>query len=183
MTMDDDQFDSVYRQYSARLARGFRANSIPDAEVQDLVHDSLTRLLEHRDKIRSPEPWPLLKSIARTILLNHVRSKRTLKRGARTVDIDDPEFSDPLPSPDPSPADAYERSQDLDALYAAIAELSEAQQQVVLLQIDGLTYDEIATGLRISLDAVRSRRRDALRHLKARLKDFNWPFGGPEETS
>ena len=182
MTMDDDRFESLYRQYSGRLTRGFRANNVPEGEVQDLVHDSLVRLLEHKDRIRAPEPWPFLKTIARTVLLNYVRSKKALKRSGRTVEIDDPENGQPLRSPERSQAENYEQTQKVDAMYRAIEELSEAQQQVILLQMEDKSYQQIADDLRITVDAVKSRRRDALRQLKARLKDFDWPFGGPEET-
>jgi RNA polymerase sigma factor (sigma-70 family) len=56
-------------------------------------------------------------------------------------------------------------------LHAAIAELSDAQRQCLRLWLDDLQYDEIAAVLGISINAVRSRLRDANKILGAQLQD------------
>jgi RNA polymerase sigma-70 factor (ECF subfamily) len=186
MTMDDVQYESIYRQYYGRVYRGFRKSGVADGEAHDLAQDTFKRLYEHKDRIRGPEPWPFLKTIAKTTLLNYVRARLTSKRNAKIVEIDDPDTHDDLPqTPEPDHADAQQKTMRRERLYREIGALSEAQQQVLHLQLEGLSYEEIAAALNISVDAVKSRRRDALRILRERMRDepggFDWPGGDPEE--
>ena len=182
---DDDWFESIYRQYYARVWRNYRRNGVADDEAHDLAQDSFQRLYERMGDIRNAEPWPFLKKIAHSVLLNRVRSRKTLKRNAKMVEIDDPDVHDELPrTPEPDHAEQEQTARRRASLHREIDALSEGQKQVLLLQLEGKSYEEIAAELRISMDAVKSRRRDALRQLKARMTDepggFQWP-GDPEE--
>ncbi|HUR79322.1 MAG TPA: RNA polymerase sigma factor [Thermoanaerobaculia bacterium] len=184
--MDDAQFEAIYRQFYGRVYRFFRKSGVADSEAHDLAQDAFKRLYEHKDRIRGPEPWPFLKTIARTTLLNYVRARHTSKRNAKIVEIDDPETHDDLPqTPEPDHAQAQQDALRRESLGSAIRTLSEAQQQVLHLQLEGLSYEEIAAALNISVDAVKSRRRDALRLLRERMRGepggFEWPGADPEE--
>lgn len=183
---DDERFESVYRQYYARVWRNYRLNGVADDEAHDLAQDAFQRLYERMGNIRAPDPWPLLKTIAHTVLLNYVRARNAQKRKAKLVEIDDPDTQHELPrTPEPDHAGQEQTALRQASLYREIDALSEAQKQVLLLQLEGESYDEIAEALDISVDAVKSRRRDALRLLKSRLKDepggVQWPGGDPEE--
>lgn len=56
-------------------------------------------------------------------------------------------------------------------LHDAIAALPEGQRHAIQLWLDGFHYSDIAHALRISVDAVKSRLRDAKRHLRPRIGD------------
>jgi len=68
---------------------------------------------------------------------------------------------------------AHRSSRDEDALrrkklHDAIAALPEGQRHAIQLWLDGFQYTEIAHALRVSVDAVKSRLRDAKRHVDLR---------------
>src|SRR2546425_3420201 len=72
-----------------------------------------------------------------------------------------------------SPADELERSELEAALHRAIAELSEERRIVVVLRdLEGLSYEEIAAALELELGTVRSRLHRARMDLKDKLERF-----------
>jgi RNA polymerase sigma-70 factor (ECF subfamily) len=184
---DDERFESIYRQYYARVWRFYRRNSVADDEAHDLAQDTFKRLYEHLSDIRSADPWPFVKKVAHNVLLNRVRARMTHMRNARTVDIDDPDTHHELPrTPEPDYAEREQAARRQERLYREIDGLTEAQKQVLLLQLqEDKSYEEIAADLRITMNAVKSRRRDALRELKSRMRaepgGVQWPGGDSEE--
>lgn len=73
----------------------------------------------------------------------------------------------------PDPAADLERSEVEQALHRAIAELPEDRRIVVLLRdIEGLSYEEIAAALDLELGTVRSRLHRARMDLKDKLERF-----------
>jgi RNA polymerase sigma-70 factor (ECF subfamily) len=164
-----DGFDEIYRRYYGRVYRYYRSCRVADDEAQDLAQDAFTRFYKQMDQIRGEDPWPFLQSVARTVLLNKLRDQKAAKRSGKLVEIDDPEVTE-LPAPEGLDyAERQQREQRRKDLYRAIAELPEGQRQALEMWIAGFQYDEIARFLNISLDAVRSRLRDARRQLRARL--------------
>jgi RNA polymerase sigma-70 factor (ECF subfamily) len=78
-----------------------------------------------------------------------------------------------IPSGHPSPADELERSERDAALHRAIAELSDERRMVVVLRdLEGLSYEEIASALDLELGTVRSRLHRARMDLKEKLERF-----------
>jgi RNA polymerase sigma-70 factor (ECF subfamily) len=167
----DERFEAIYRKYYARVWRYFRANSISDDEAHDLSQDTFKRLYERMDQIRNDEPWSYLATIARTILLNRVRAWQTQKRNAPMVEIDDPEllFAEPIAPPQPDYADRQAKEMLRARVRNAVASLPPGQRECLRLRVEGFRYDEIAKILGISMDAVKSRLRDAMRTLRAQL--------------
>lgn len=169
--MSDERFQTIYRKHYARVWRYFRGNNISDDEAHDLSQDTFKRLYERMDQIRNDDPWPFLATIAKTILLNRVRARQTQKRNARMVEIDDPDlmFAEPAAPPERDYADREADEALWTRVRAAIESLPAGQRDCLLLWIDGLQYDEIAKILGISIDAVKSRLRDAKRYLRGQL--------------
>jgi len=167
----DKRFEAIYRKHYARVWRYFRTNSVSDDEAHDLAQDAFKRLLERMGQIRNDEPWPFLAAIARTILLNRVRARQTQKRSASMVDIDDPElsFAEPAAPPEPDYAEREAEEARWERVRAAVTSLPPGQRECLRLWIEGLQYNEIATTLGISMDAVKSRLRDAKRDLREQL--------------
>ena len=71
------------------------------------------------------------------------------------------------------PAGELERSEREAALHRAIAELAEERRIVVVLRdVEGLSYEEIAGALGLELGTVRSRLHRARMDLKEKLERF-----------
>jgi len=169
----DERFEKIYRNNYGFVYRLFRACGVSDDESQDLAQDTFKRLYEKFDQYRGKddEPRGYLKRIAMTILLNRIRERKAIKRGPKLMSVDDPDFREPAAPEEPDLADREEQQRRLARLRQAMAELSDAQRQCLTLREEGFTYEEIAKALKITMDAVRSRLRDAKKHLRARLGD------------
>jgi len=169
--MNEGRFESIYRKNYARVWRYFRINNISDDEAHDLAQDAFKRLYERMDQIRKDDAGPFLASIAKTILLNRVRARQTQKRNAPVVAIDDPDlaFNEPEAPPEPDYAERVEEEARWERVRRAVAALPPGQQECLRLQMEGLQYNEITKVLGISMDAVKSRLRDAKRCLREQL--------------
>ena len=77
------------------------------------------------------------------------------------------------PSTSPSPEKVYDSKQIQDALQEALRKLSPKMRAVIVLkELEGLSYEEIADTLDISIGTVKSRISRARDDLKVSLKDF-----------
>jgi RNA polymerase sigma factor (sigma-70 family) len=172
----DERFRALYQKYYWRVVRYFiRAFRLGEEEAKELAQDAFVRFYEAMDEYRGDAEWAFFETIARNIGYNNVRSKLTQKRNAKVVDLDDPLFTKLEPE---APADPDYGERQLQAirrrqLYDAIASLPSGMRESVQLWLDGFKYDEVAAALRISMDAVKSRLRDAKRLLRTRLGDAN----------
>jgi RNA polymerase sigma factor (sigma-70 family) len=167
----DDRFDAIYRKYYGRIYRYFRQCRVADDEAQDLAQETFSRFYTAMDRHRGEAEWGYLEQIGLNVLRNWLRAQKTAKRSATVIGLDDPEFTQ---EPEAAEGPDYAERQQLDErrrnLHEAIGELTEAQQQVLQLWLEDMQYDEIAEALHITMDAVKSRLRDAKRILSARLK-------------
>lgn len=171
---NDDRFEAIYRKYYARLWRYYRRCRVSDDESHDLAQDVFKLFYQRFHQFRGSDEavWPFLEAIALNVLRNWIRAGKTLKRSANMVYIDDPDFAEEPAAPEQ--ADYAERDQmerRRNRLREAIAELPDGQRQCLQLRMRGFQYDEIARDLRITMDAVKSRLRDAKKHLHARVGD------------
>ena len=166
----DQRFEAIYRKFYARVWRFYRSFSVSEEEAHDLAQDAFKRFYENFAQYRGEAEWSYLETIARNVLFNWVRARRTAKRNAPMVEIDDPELVFDPPAPEePDYADRQEEEQRRTRLRRAVAELPQGQRECLRLRIQGFTYEQIAATLRITLDAVKSRLRDAKKHLRDRL--------------
>lgn len=173
--VNDDRFQSLYRKYYRRMVRYFvRAFRVSEEDAEELTQDTFMRFLDAMDEYRGDAEWGFLETTAFRVGLNRVRSKKTLKRHAVMVDLDDPEIGrEPVANPEPDYVERQEKAEQRRRLYREIDELPPGQRQCVRLQLQGFKFHEIARALRISMDAVKSRLRDARRTLRAKLGDDN----------
>lgn len=168
----DDRFEKIYRRFYARVWRYFRSCRVSDDEAHDLAQDTFKRLYERMTTIRGENEWPFLQQIARTVFLNWYRAGRTQKRDVtKVVDLDDPDIAPQaaMVTVQPDLATKQERELRLTRLRDAIATLPAGQKQCIEFWLSGLSYTEIARTLGITLDAVKSRIRDAKRTLSTQL--------------
>ena len=138
------------------------------AEAEDIAQETFLRahraLGEFRGEARL-STW--LYAIASRLCLNRLASApRRLERGDDAALLR-------LPAPVADAATALERGELEAALRQAIAELPDERRIVVVLRdLEGLAYDEIAEALGLELGTVRSRLHRARLDLKAKLERF-----------
>jgi RNA polymerase sigma-70 factor, ECF subfamily len=169
---DDELFRSLYERYYPRMRRYFRqAFRVSEADAQELTQDSFLRVYRSLGEYRRESEWTFLETIARNVGYNRARSISTFKRGAvqpESLDDLDPSHNDPA-AVQQDPVDRLIGEERVTRLRDAVAALPKGQRQCLQLWLEDMSYDEISKALQISLDAVRSRVRDAKRLLRERL--------------
>ena len=138
------------------------------AEAQDVAQEVFIRahrgLPEFRGDARL-STW--LYTIASRLCLNRLAGseRRLTRHGEETLR----QLADARPGPD----EAMERGELEEALHRAIAELPEERRVVVVLRdVEGLAYEEIADVLALPVGTVRSRLHRARLDLKEKLERF-----------
>ncbi len=168
----DARFEAIYRKHYGRVYRFFRASRVADDEAHDLSQETFKRLYEGFEHYRGEAEWGFLQTTARNVLLNWVRARNTAKRSAEVVEIDDPDISFDPPAPEgPDYAERQYVDMRRRKVVQALTELSEGQRECLRLWMLGFKYAEIADILKSSVDSVKSRLRDAKKHLRTRLGD------------
>lgn len=139
-----------------RLWRTVRAYEADPAQQEDLVQEILVAAWQGLPRLRDgARLLPFLLRIAHNLCASHVRS--AVRAPARVALEDAPE----LAAATPGPADV-----DAAWLLAALRRLPLPQRQVLLLQLEGFDYREIAELLGISVDNVGVRAHRARRRLQ-----------------
>jgi RNA polymerase sigma-70 factor (ECF subfamily) len=168
----DKLFAEIFDRHYARMVRYLRGYNVPVEDARDLAQEVFARFYERIEQYRGDAEWGFLEKIGRRLLCNWWRDRSALKRTAHLVDIDAPEFADAPPATEtPDYAERVDAARHRKLLYDAIAALPVGQQQCLHLWLDGFKFKEIAEVLRVTLDAVKSRLRDARRTLIERLGD------------
>jgi RNA polymerase sigma factor (sigma-70 family) len=160
-------WEQVVREHSARVYRlAYRLSGNPQ-DAEDLTQETFVRVFRSLADF-SPgtfEGW--LHRITTNLFLDMVRRRQRIRFDAL------PEDTERLPGRAPSPEQVYADTHLDPQIQAALDALSpEFRVAVVLCDIEGLTYEEIAATLGIKLGTVRSRihrgrvqLRQALAHL------------------
>nr|WP_157551628.1 RNA polymerase sigma factor SigE [Kineosphaera limosa] len=146
-------WEEVVEQHSARVYRlAYRlTGNVHDAE--DLTHDVFIRVFRSLDSYRPGtfEGW--LHRITTNLFLDRMRRRQRIRFDALSDDA-----AARLPSRTVSPAQHYEDTHFDDDVQRALDALApDFRAAVVLCDIEGLTYEEIAEVLDIKLGTVRSR--------------------------
>lgn len=168
---DTELFDRLYGKYYRRMVRMYVSSfHLSEEDAKELAQDAFLRFYEAMDEYRGEAEWAFFETIGRRLAFNRIRSLTTVKRGAKTVALDDlHEFTEPAAPTEPDYAERQMEAIRRKQLHDAIDALPAGQRQCVRLLLEGFKYGEIARTLRITLDAVRSRLRDARRELRSRL--------------
>ena len=159
-------WDAMYR-YALRL-------SGTDAEAQDLVQDAMAKALKNFDRVRPDTNWRAwIFTIVRNAFISRIR-----KSGRETLVEDADKIMAEPERPVGAALDALGGDQRFregfeDEVLLALQTLPEAQRTaVVLCDIEGLEYEEIAHILECPVGTVRSRIHHARKRLKASLADY-----------
>lgn len=144
-----------------------RLRRVMDSE--DLAQDTLMDLIRALDRFRG-STWNEFLAFARALFerrkvegaRHHGARPADLHPQGRLGDVDPPSPSTPTPS---EVIAAREEAERLDRL---VAELPSIYREALRLRLQGLTYDDIASGMALTNHAVRQRISRALRMLKKR---------------
>jgi RNA polymerase sigma-70 factor, ECF subfamily len=177
-------WDEVVRTHSARVYRlAYRLTGNP-YDAEDLTQDVFVRVFRSLSSYTPGtfEGW--LHRITTNLFLDQVRRKQRIRFDALGEDS-----GDRLAGREPGPAQVYDDQHFDPDIQRALDELTpDFRAAVVLCDIEGLSYEEIAATLGIKLGTVRSRihrgrsqLRAALEHRAAgrRPADLSRPEGPP----
>jgi RNA polymerase sigma-70 factor (ECF subfamily) len=170
-------WDEVVRLHSARVYRLAYRLTGNKADAEDLTQEVFVRVFRSLSSYTPGtfEGW--LHRITTNLFLDSVRRKARVRFDPL------PDDAERVPGRDPSPAQVVDdRLFDPDVQRALDALPAEFRAAVVLCDIEGLTYDEIAVTLGIKLGTVRSRIHRGRAQLRQALTDRapRRPDGGSE---
>lgn len=134
-----------------------------DMEVaEDITQDAFLKLWEKKDEIRVESVAPLLYTIAGNLCKNRFEHQRVVLGFAKNFKPD---------SDSASPEFEMELKEFGQILERAIGGLKEKERVVFLMnRIDGLTYNEIASNMGLSVKTIEKRMKKALDELKQTVK-------------
>lgn len=174
----DEQFKSLYQKYYLRMVRYYmRVFHLSQEDAEELTQEAFLRFYDAMAEYRGEAEWAFFEAVARNTAYNRFRAMKTAKRNGRMVDIDDPNFrkEEPPAREEPDYAERQQQALRSKQLHDAIAQLPAGQRQCIQLWLDEFSYEDIARVLRMTVDAVKSRVRDAKRLLRTRVGDHGLP--------
>lgn len=174
----EGNFRRLYEIHSSRVCGFFRRKGQSQEDSKDLTQEVFFRVSKGIDAFRYEsrfERWLL--EIARHVLSNHVRSRKTGKRDApeysidAVVDVEDGSGAGlQVADPAPDPLDQVIRRQQRSALREALQELPPQMRTCCALRYErGLKYEEIAGVMKISIETVKAHLYQGRQRLAARL--------------
>lgn len=162
MADDEKQFEELYKFYPGVLAL-LRRLGFPRDEAEDIAQEAFVRVYRHMKEYRGDAQWAYLERTVRRVAANTIRAKHTGKRHAETMSVE----VLATVADSSMPADAgLVQDEVVKRVRNAIAHLDRTDQTVLLLRLNGRSYEEIMKVLGISLSAVKSRLNVARKHLK-----------------
>lgn len=151
--------DKLYRRYGPMVIRRCRQLLRDEDQALDAAQDVFVRLLERRDRLRDDYPSSLLYRMATNLCLNRIRDAKRRKTTAdqglleRIADSEDAEGR-------------IEARSVLERLFGR--QRHSTRTMAVLHYVDGMTLEEVAAEVGMSVSGVRKR----LRGLRASLQEL-----------
>jgi RNA polymerase sigma-70 factor (ECF subfamily) len=161
---DDQAFDELVRLFQTRLFNFVYRMLNDREEAADLTQEIFVKVYDAIPGFRGESGFATwLYAVAANMSRNRLRRLNRI-RAFETVSLDAPlEIGDsavprPAASPDPSPSEAVARADAAELLKRTLAELpADFGAAVVMRDVQGMTYEEIAGAFRCSIGTVKSR--------------------------
>ncbi len=174
---DRSAFAELVRRYQSHIDRVLYHLAPDWTDRADLAQEVWIRVYGHIKRLQDPvkfRSW--LSRIATNLFYDELR-KRKRMRPPLSLDaprlLDDGEMDWEIASPDPGPEENLTTAEFYEQLHAAIADLPEAfRTTIVLREIDGRSYEEIAEITGVSLGTVKSRIARARQRLQLQLQNY-----------
>jgi len=162
----DPQAMEVFFEHFFDRAYGFALHLVGDASLaDDLVQEAFLKMhgaLDRLDPQRDPAAWVF--TIVRNCARDHWRS-RSFKTSQKTTDLDEA-WDIASPEASANPHHVLERGEEARAIQKALATLSPADREILLLkEYQGMSTSDIAAVLNRTPEAVRQRHSRAVRRL------------------
>jgi RNA polymerase sigma-70 factor (ECF subfamily) len=165
---DDLAFAVLVRRYQAPLYRHAWRLTQDRRTAEDVTQEAFVTAWRRLPGLARPESFrSWLYQIATRRSIDAVRARRPEQPLDPTGSVG---AAQSLAAAEPGPADAVERREQLQDLASALQELPLGQRAAwSMREIDGLSYDEIATALVLPVSTVRGRIARARRDLAERM--------------
>jgi RNA polymerase sigma-70 factor (ECF subfamily) len=164
--------DTVIRHHHAAVVRYLRRRGASYEDACDLAQEAYMRLLRYEGASDVVSPPAMLFRIAGNIAADHLRA--AARQAGRQVELGE----DDLESSEPSAERELSAEQHVTAIEGAIAELSPRCRSIFLMsRVDGLTYEQVAVRVGISVKAVEKHVSTALSRLRRASDDGNATLG------
>ena len=153
-----DAFEELVRQYEKRVyAVALRSSGSPE-DAADITQEVFLRAWRSIESFRGDSGFSTwLFRITMNLCVDHARHKNAQPQTQPLV-VGEEDAERPIPDPAPTPEEHLENSELGRELAAALDEVSEEHRRIVLLRdVSGLSYTEIAEVLEISEGTVKSR--------------------------
>jgi RNA polymerase sigma-70 factor (ECF subfamily) len=155
---EEAAFRRLFKEHYAAIRNFIYYKSGDMAEAEDLVQEAFAKAWEKRKTLREEQARNYLYTIANNLFINEAKHKQVVLRfqnmSKEARFAPDPQFE--------LEGKAFEKQ-----LNEAIANLPLKQREVFLMnRIEKQTYQEIATGLGLSVKAVEKRMGQALKALR-----------------
>jgi len=154
-------FREIYDLYYESI-RSFAYYKTGDvATSDDVVQETFLKLWSFRDKVRNESIKSLLYTIAANIIKNQFKHQQVVYQFEKQSDNDNTSES----------ADSQILTEEFNQkLQSALAEIPEGPRIVFLMnRIEGLTYNEIAERMNLSVKAIEKRMSEAIKILRSRI--------------
>ncbi|MGB7970330.1 MAG: sigma-70 family RNA polymerase sigma factor [Candidatus Deferrimicrobiaceae bacterium] len=153
---DPSAFELLLLKYQHRIYTLCRYLLQDPYDAEDAAQETFVKAFQGLKRFTPAASfYTWLYRIAVNTCLDH-RRKASVRAGAAAAGGND--VGDAVPSADPSPESAYEKKEAQEAFQAALNRLSEKLQiPLVLREVEGLSYEEIAAALDVSVGTVKSR--------------------------
>jgi RNA polymerase sigma factor (sigma-70 family) len=168
------QVARIVARESARLRRFIRSRVGDDSDAEDILQDVFYELVEAAglaQPIEQVSGW--LFRVARNRIVDLFRRKKAASLNAPAADAGDGALEDLLPSPQAGPEAVFARRVLMEQLEAALEELPAEQRAVFLAnEMEGRSFKELSAQTGVGVNTLLSRKRYAVLHLRARLRDI-----------
>ena len=149
--------DALYRKYGPMVLRRCRKLLGDDEQAMDAAQETFVKLLRYQTTLNDRAPSSMLYTIATNVCLNVMRTERRRPRPAGD------EALERIASVDDVEGRALDRTM-LDRIFGR--ERASTRTMAVLHYVDGMTLEEVAGHVGLSVSGVRKR----LRQLKERTR-------------
>lgn len=154
--------EALYAKYGPMVLRRCRALLRDEARAVDAMQDVFVLVLRHQARLEEQSGSSLLFKLATHVCLNHLRSTRRKPEDA----------NDELVLSIANDLDVEQRAQARSFLSRLFADEPETTATIAMLHwVDGMTWDEVAAELKMSVSGVRKRARgitERVKHLQER---------------
>ncbi len=168
---DLDAFEELVKRYESKvytIAYRFTGNH---ADAGDLAQDAFIRAYQALRSFRGDASFATwLYRIASNVCRDELRRQQRQKKVSLDEMMSQPGGNPPLAAADMSPQECLERSEIQELVQKQLNSLSGDQRLILVMrEIQGLSYEEIAAALECNLGTVKSRLNRARQTLKQRV--------------